>query len=301
MFRKAMLGLLAIILLASCTKDTEKIRLGLIRPSLNHLPVLYGLDHGIIDSTQVEIHYFSSGWETNEALVAGKLDAAIMPFTYAWTDVSRGLPVKVMSFLERESDGVVTRIENRDLASLKGAKIGVLRASTLDIFARILSDKEQLEWSYVPFRSPIEMAAALQAGEVDALSFYVPPIFKMGNDFHIVAWFSDYFPKHPCCDLVIHELALSQKRQSLRNLKDGIQQSVRRMHEDSANLSAFAAKHFDVDIPLLQQSIDHTCYELDLEDGGKKVEAMAAEMMIRCGYIERTVDPDNVYSGPDGI
>ncbi len=301
MVRKALLGLLAVVLLASCAKDTEKIRLGLIRPSLNHLPVLYGLDHGIIDSTSVELFYFSSGWETNEALVAGKLDAAIMPFTYAWTDVSRGLPVRVMSFLERESDGIVTRIENPDLASLKGAKIGVLRASTLDIFARILSDKEQLDWSYVPFRSPIEMAAALQAGEVDALSFYVPPIFKMGDDFHIVAWFSDYYPKHPCCDLVIHELALSRKRQSLRNLKDEIRHSVRRMNENPAKVAEFAAKHFDVELPLLQQSLDHTCYELDLEDGGKKIEAIAAEMMIRCGYIERAVDPEEVYTDSDGF
>ncbi len=295
MMKRLTIVVMAVILLVSCAKETEKIRLGLIRPSMNHLPVLYGLENGIIDSTAVELHYFSSGWETNEALVNGKLDAAIMPFTYAWTDVSRGLPVRVLSFLERESDGIVTGRNHPDLASLKDARIGVLRASTLDIFARMLSEQEQLGWSLVPFRSPIEMAAALQSGEVDALSFYVPPIFKLGEDFHIVAWYSDYFPEHPCCDLAIHTAALDTKKQALRELKAGILHSIRQMDEDSTHLAEFAGRYFDVELPYLQGSLDHTCYDCDLEDAGKHFEKIAADAMQHSGYLERTVEPDEVY------
>ncbi len=298
--RNMVIALVALVFLAACGNNSERLSLGLIQPSLNHLPVLYGLEEGIIDSSAIDIYYFSSGWEVNEALIAGKLDAAIMPFTYAWTDVSRGYPVRIASFLERESDGILTSKEHKDIQSLKGAKVGVLRASTIDIFARMLSKREKLGWEFVAFRSPNEMSAALMAGEVDALSFYVPPIFKMGEDYHIVCWYSDYFPKHPCCDLVIHESALSVHEQDIRNLAAGIAHSVKKMEEDREKLLYVALKYFPIPKRLLENSIAHTHYQCGIESEGIDFEKESFRAMMDAGYIERDVDPGKIYFNIQG-
>lgn len=286
---------LAALLLLSCNVRDDSIRLGLIRPSLNHLPVQYGLELGIIDSVDVSLHYFNSGWEVNEALVAGKLDAAIIPFTYAWTDIARGHAVRIASFLERESDGIVTSVRYPELASLEGRRVGVLRASTLDVFARMLSERERLDWELIPFRSPVEMAAALQSGQVDALSYYVPPIFKPGRDFHTVAWYSDFFPGHPCCDLVIHESALSSKRESLLWLYGGLQKTVGVMTASPEDVLACATRHFDMADSLLRKSVMHTQYRFGLEKSGRDFERMTAQTMHKQGYLDKEIDPEAVY------
>ncbi len=54
----------------------------------------------------------------------------------------------------------------KTIDQLQGKRIGVLKASTLDIFAEIMSDDHGIEMEFVYFRTPIDMAAALKAGEV---------------------------------------------------------------------------------------------------------------------------------------
>ncbi len=84
-----MIIICCLILTACGTQQTDKLVIGLIKPSMNHLPVQYALDNISGEQKNYQFEYFHSGWETNEALVAGRIDLAIMPFTYAWMDVSQ--------------------------------------------------------------------------------------------------------------------------------------------------------------------------------------------------------------------
>ncbi|RLC49566.1 MAG: hypothetical protein DRZ79_05775, partial [Candidatus Cloacimonadota bacterium] len=200
------------LLVTSCSSNNNKLVIGLIKPSLNHLPFDFGLLSGELFKDDYKIKYFPSGWATNEALVAGKIDVAILPFTYIWSDVAAGKEVKIISFLERESDGIIASQKIKNLSDLNGKKIGVLRASTLDIFAEMIAEKKQFNFTPVYFRTPMEMAAALKTGEVDALSFYVPSIFNFDKDkFHIIYWYGEDFSYHPCCDLAANMDAIQNK------------------------------------------------------------------------------------------
>ena len=175
--KKIMWILLMFILLLGCTNRNEnKLIVGIIKPSLNHLPFDFGLATEFLDRENYTIKKFASGWETNEALVSGKIDVAILPFTYTWLAISNGEKVKIISFFERESDGIIAKPEIETLDQLEGKRIGVLRASTLDVFAELMSEDHKINMEFVYFRTPMDMAAALRSNEVDALPMNQPPL-----------------------------------------------------------------------------------------------------------------------------
>jgi len=81
----------------------------------------------------------------------------------------------------------------------------------------------------------MDMASALQVGEVDALSFYVPSIFKFDDNFKIIYWYSDDFPLHPCCDIAATEIALQIKLPLIKKFLAGLQKSISEMEKISGN------------------------------------------------------------------
>ncbi len=287
--------ILILLLLIGCSSNNEILVIGLIKPSLNHLPFDFGLEIGSLIKEDYKIKYFSSGWETNEALVSEKIDVAIMPFTYTWTDVSQGKKVKIISFLERESDGIITTKEIEDIQDLDGKKIGVLRASTLDIFAEMFLDENDIKMELVYLRTPMDMATALKSGEVDALSYYVPSIFKFDENFHIIHWYSETFPFHPCCDLSATEKAISNKKKKIEKLIKGLEKSVNELNNNPVVAFDFAQISFYLQKEIAKQSLYHTKFVMGLSEKSKMFEQKAINKMIEKGYIEKPVNAEDVY------
>lgn len=254
------------------------------------------------DLAGVEVRYFASGWETSEALAAGRLDAAILPFTYAWIAVSRGLPVRIASFFERESDGIVARRTIATLADLQGKRIGVLRASTLEVLAVMALRARSLQAELVPLRGPAEMAAALQAGDVDALSFYVPPILALGEEFHVLHWFGDDHPGHPCCDLVVYEPSLEFKRPALVRLQAALARAAARVACDAgaggAPAADIAGDLYGLSPQLAAAALTRTRFALGREASGRAFELEAAAVMRELGHLNTVPDTSDVYLSP---
>lgn len=283
-----------IIFLFSCSsKKEEKLIVGLIKPSLNHLPFDFGLEIGTLDKQDYIIKYFSSGWETNEALVFEKIDVAIMPFTYIWTDISKGKKVKIISFFERESDGIICKKNIKNIKDLDGKKIGVLRASTLDVFAEMFAEDNNIKMELVYLRTPMDMAAALQVEEVDALSFYVPSIFKFDENFKIILWYSDDFPFHPCCDIAATEYALQTKLPLIKKFMTGLRKSISEMEKSPEMAIKTACTFFSLSHENSKKSLNHTKYLMNLDEEYQAFERKAIDKMIEKNYIETRVK--NVY------
>ena len=294
---KYILIIICCAILAACgNQQSDKLVIGLIKPSMNHLPVQYALDTNPEELNNYQIQYFHSGWETNEALVAGRIDLAIMPFTYAWMDVSQDKKVKIISFLERESDGIIASSEYANRENLTGSKMGVLKNSTLEIIPEMVFEKQGLSMpQMVPFRTPMDMAAALQSGEVDAISYYVPSIYNLAERFQIVDWYSNTFPAHPCCDLVASEKALKAKCNQVNAFMKMLENSIRQMEGDPQNTSKIAQNSFGLSEQITSQSLAHTKYMLGLEASGKDFEAQAAELMLSKGYLARKITSNEIY------
>ncbi|MBC8385615.1 MAG: ABC transporter substrate-binding protein [Candidatus Cloacimonetes bacterium] len=295
-FIKFIIFIWLFVIIVGCESNQDKLIVGLIKPSLNHLPFDFGLEIGELDQEDYQIKYFSSGWETNESLVAGKIDVAILPFTYIWTDVSNEKKVKIISFLERESDGIIASKNIESITELNGKKIGVLRASTLDIFAEMFAEKNEVEWEFVYFRTPMDMASALKSGEVDALSYYVPSIFKFPEDeFHIIHWFGDDFAFHPCCDIAATETALNDKLPLIKRFLKGMKESCRNINNSPLVAFEGAQKFFGLTFREAKNSLHHTRYLMDLSTEHKEFEKNAVDIMIRKGYIKNRIEPRDVY------
>ncbi len=293
--KKIILILITVLLFSCSSNKKEKLVVGIIAPSLNHLPIEFGLQYGIIKEKEFVIKNFSSGWETNEALIAEKIDVAIMPFTYIWSGVSKGKEVKIISFLERESDGIIARKEIKKISDLDGKKIGVLRASTLDIFVEMLTEKYQIKSELVYFRTPMEMAAALNSKAVDALSFYVPSIFNFDENFHILHWYSEDFPNHPCCDIAATQTAIDNKSEQIKNFLNQMEASCDELNLNPQVSFDTAQTQFRLSENASRQSLYHTKFIMNLDDAGKQFEQKAIEMMIKKGYIENPVPAEDVY------
>lgn len=285
------------VMLSACgTQQTDKLVIGLIKPSMNHLPVLCALESNPKQSENYQFQYFHSGWETNEALVAGKIDLAIMPFTYAWMDVSQAKKVKIISFLERESDGIIAVKQYSTLQALAGAKMGVLKNSTLEIIPEMVFEKQGLSMpEMVSFRTPVDMAAALQSGEVDAISYYVPSIFNLADRFQIVDWYSSTFPAHPCCDVVASEKALKFKAVQVNAFMKLLDTAIAMMEKDTDNTTLTAQRNFGLSAEAVSKSLAHTRYITGLEAEGRNFEQRAAQLMFAKGYLAREINEAEIY------
>ncbi len=293
--KKLIVLLLLSLFTISCTTQKSSLRIGVIKPSLNYLPLIVGLEKEIIDPDLVEITYFSSGWETNEALVAHRIDLAIMPFTYVWMDVAQGKKIYTLSFLERESDGIITTTDISRLEQLNGKKIGVLRASTLDLFAEVTAVRYNLDLDFVYFRTPMDMASALESGNVDALSFYTPSIFNLSDDFSILYWYSEDYPEHPCCNLTANSQAITDKNNLINKFKAQLHTSCEFMAENPEFVNSIASDHYHISTDIVRRSLQHMKYKMGLESKGRQLEYSLAQEMVNKGYLEKLVDQEQVY------
>ncbi len=288
--------LFILTLLISCTNGRkDKLIIGIIKPSLNHLTFDFGLATKFLNRDDYIIKNFASGWETNEALISGKIDIAILPFTYAWLDISNGKKVKIISFLERESDGIIANPSINTLEQLQGKKLGVLRASTLDVFAELLVEERDIDMEFVYFRTPMDMATALKEGEVDALSFYVPSIFKFNSDYNIVHWYGDDHPLHTCCNITATENAISSKNEMIRKFLDGLNTATDELNKSPDTAYKAVEEFYELYPPYSKQSLYHTKYVMGLDEKMKEFELNAFNKMIEKGYAENPVMPENVY------
>jgi len=286
---------MTILSIGSCRRNEYRLEIGIIAPSTNHLPLLIALEDGIISEEKIMIHRFLSGWEVNEALIGGRIDLAIMPFTYAWKGVSEGKELKIISFLERESDGIISRKEITNKEDLNGIRVGVLRASTLDIFLSLALDELGIEPEIVYFRTPTEMAVAFGNGHVDALSFYVPPIFQFDDRFSLLFWYSEVFPEHPCCDIIANERSLASKGELIRDFLRAIEAGCDILNTKQERGVSAIVNHFGYDETIAKNSLNHQKFITGLEDEGKLFQERVAEKMEDLGYLRRRVELKEVY------
>lgn len=291
----AKLVLALLLFCASCTDKADVLRVGIIRTSINHLPLSYALHLNPEAGKHLQIHPLSSGWEVQEALISGKIDAAIMPFSYAWNAVAKGYPIKIASFLERETDAIVTRQSITDISQLQGARIGLLKASTLDILWKNLADSLNIEYTALFFHSPNEQIAALQTSEVDAIVVYVPLIQKLDKQFHVLQWFGELYPNHPCCDLVVNSDRLNdRKKQLFSRMIATIDDTIPSLDTQSA--LQYVKAYYGLSTEQAQDALRHTGFKTGLDDAGRDFEQRMMESALKMAYLESLPKHELVFS-----
>ena len=288
--------LLASLLLAGCDRTKkQEMRIGIIKPSVDHLPLTHAHQTGQL-SPNVKLVNFSSGWEVQEALIAGRIDAAIMPFTYAWNAASLGYPLRIVSHFELETDAIVVPSNIGSFAELNEARIGLLKASTLEILFIDWARERGIIYDPVYFRTPNEMIAALEGGDVDAIVIYEPLIQKLPALFKVLHYFKADYPSHPCCDFVINVSGLSQQRRDeYRKLLDSVKYSQEAASRAESELLDLAARLYGLDRQQAKNALANTGYMTGLSEAGMAFERKMTGMAIELGYQYRELEDSEIF------
>ena len=296
---KQMLIVICVVLISTfgCgQRQGDELRIGLIGPSINHLPLSFALESAVEADEGYRVTYLNSGWEVQEAIIAGKLDAAIMPFSYVHTAVAKGYPLKIVSFLERESDGLVSSVDVSSVADLHRARIAVLKASTVELLMDELAHETGIEYDAVYFRSPNEMLAALQSGDVAAAVAYVPVLQKLPDGFQVLHWFGDTHRNHPCCDIAVNEKELTKsKTDSVIKLMARIEEILPRITMDNPELKHYAKTRYGLSDRQLEEALTHTHFALGLDAAGRDFERKITQIAVEKGYQSRILQDHEIY------
>ncbi len=286
------------LLQTACEHKKPEMVVGYIKPSINHMPLTYALAQNPAAAKQYRMVAFASGWEVQEAVAAGKLDMAIMPFTYAWTLRSKGHKIKTMACLERETDGIISSAKISTPADLNHTRIGLLRASSLEALLDDYVSRIKIEYTPVYFRSPTELTAALSQGSVDAIVTYVPVIQKLPKDLKVIHWFSEDYPQHPCCNLIITEKALTDKPRLVKNLYDILQPGIDAFNTKSASATAFLSQYFSLNPAQTADAMQHVKYQSYVSEEDAAFERKMMQDFVKKGYLTSLPTYNEMYYFP---
>lgn len=300
-FCRLLMLVLLILIISACKskKDNTALRIGIIKPSINHLPLSLALQKNYLHPDKYKLITFTSGWEVQEAISAGRIDLAIMPFTYAWTAVAKGRKIKIISCLERETDGIVTKTDFNDISDLQNRKIGLLRASTLEILMQDIAERNDIVYLPVYFRTPTEMIAALQTNDVDAIVSYVPLIQKMSSDYHVLHWFSETYPNHPCCDLVATEYVTSARESDLNLILSALVHAAADIANPSEEIYALLSSLYGLDKQQAIEALQHTKFDVSLKESDIVFEQEMMNAFVNNSYISKLPPLQDVYYKQD--
>lgn len=282
--------------LACQQRSSPKLEFGIIAPAFDWLPLRVADQAGYLKDLPIIYHRFNSGWELGEALIAGKVDIAIIPFTYVAAAVARGSDVRIISCLEHEDDGIIARAGINSIPDLSGKKIGCLKASTIELLLRSTLERAKLTAEIVYFSSPMEMWSALEQGAVDALSYYVPGIIKAaGKIGNIIYWYSDEWPMHPCCDIAVHQRRIAAKQAAVKRLVTALQQATGLIAQDSAYACSVAVTTWNLSDSIARLSLRHTPFRVSLTEDEIAFELKLIQLMSDIGYLPRAVGREELY------
>ncbi|MDD3144211.1 MAG: hypothetical protein PHG32_08430 [Candidatus Cloacimonetes bacterium] len=213
--------------------------------------------------------------------------------------MDKNYPLRTVSFLERETDCVIASPAITDPDGLNGKKIGLLRASSLDVLLTDQLQRHSFAVSRKYFRTPNEMIAALRHGDVDAITLYVPLAQKLEPDFKVLHWFGTDHPRHPCCNIVVNTALMDLNKTSLiREICNALERSVASIGGRDRDLLAFMMRRYGLTETQALQSLEHTHFIMGLDDEGKHFEAQMAKLMADSGYLSQQISPNKIYWEP---
>jgi NitT/TauT family transport system substrate-binding protein len=171
-----------------------------------------------------------NGWpELKEALVAGKVRAAMMLAPMAMDLADKGVPVKVVALGHRSGAVIMVRKESpyHTFADLKGKTIAIPSRFAVDhIFVRKLMATSGLKDGDLTMieLAPPDMPAALLANAVDAYATGEPFGAKSEMDGYarVLYMTRDVWPTYICCVLTVRQELIDQDPKTVQLLVDHV-------------------------------------------------------------------------------
>ena len=171
-----------------------------------------------------------SGWpELKEALVAGRVKAAMVLAPMVMDLADKGVPVKVVALGHRSGAVIMVRKDSpyKTFADLKGKRIAIPSRFAVDhLFVRKLMAASGLKDGDLKMveLSPPDMPAALLANAVDAYATGEPFGAKAEMDGYarVLYMTRDVWPTYICCVLAVRQELIDRHRETVQLLVDHV-------------------------------------------------------------------------------
>ncbi|WP_298728503.1 ABC transporter substrate-binding protein [uncultured Ferrovibrio sp.] len=179
---------------AQAAPEKPKLTLGVGgKPLLYYLPLTIAEQKGFFktEGLDVEINDFGGGAKSLQALIGGSVDAVTGAYEHTIRMQQKGQDIRAVLELGR-FPGIVVAVKKehqgkvKTAADLKGMKIGVTApGSSTNFFVNYLIAKaggNYKDSSYIAVGGGASGVAAMQKGEIDAISHLDPVISKLQSD-----------------------------------------------------------------------------------------------------------------------
>jgi NitT/TauT family transport system substrate-binding protein len=290
---------LGMVLLAGCGRPSTALRIG-VRTANDHVPFYISDREGFYrtEGLSVTTYLVPSNTEIVEALQRGDFQVGAVPVTTAIAAIDQGAHLRIIAMTGRGGDGLLVRQDSgiRDWADLRGKQIATIKASILDVLLRQALEENGLDPDHdvtlVYFQKLGDMISALQTGQVDASSNTEPfmtDAVQQGWG-HIVGYYTQQWPDHPCCVVVAREDFIQEHPGELDAVLRCHVQAVERANADPNYTAAVIVEYLEAfNVPLVEASLSLDKMRVDYAFSADEIMRMARLMQAQ-GLLEHEPD-----------
>lgn len=289
-------------ILAGCGQGPAgPLRIG-VRTANDHVPFYIadreGLYHDL--GLEVTVLLIPSNTEIIEALQRGDFQMGAVPVTTAIAAIDRGSRLRIVAMTGRGSDGVLVHSDSgiRTWEDLRGKRIATIKASVLDVLLRLALEEQGLDPDHdvelIYFQKLGDMISALKTGQVDATSNTEPFMTDAARQGwgHIVGYYTEQWPDHPCCVVLAREDFLQDHPQDVERVLRAHIQAVERANSAPAYTAAVIVEYLQAfDTELVEASLALDKMRVDYHLSEEEILRMA-HLMHQQGLLEN--DPDTL-------
>lgn len=235
----------ALLLTACQPVPRSPLKLGM-NPWVGYDPLVLARDRGLLDRAQVKVIELSSGSEAQRHLRNGLLDAAALTLDEALRLADDGIDIRIVYLLSSSAgaDVVMARPDVTRPEQLRGRAIAAERTTVGALMLQRLLHAAGLQSHDVRvlnIEAPQHLAA-IRNGRVDAAVTFEPLAGALRAEGLIPIFDSRQMPGDIVDVLVVHERALSQRRDQVLALVTGWRRGLQAMlREPALGAQALAA------------------------------------------------------------
>lgn len=225
--------------LAESVATVEKFRLGFL-PVTCHLtcPVTHFINKSLSGEDIFEPIRFNGWPELKEAYLAGYTPATFILAPMAIALREQGVPIKIVYLGHRDGTAMMVHVDSdiRRIEDLRGKKVAVPNRYSnqrLLVFKALRERGMSLDDIELVELAPPDMPAALYSRSVDAISSGEPFMGQTELDGYgrVLYLTKDVWPNFISCVLAVHEDAITNRREQVQRLVDGIARSGKWLDE----------------------------------------------------------------------
>jgi NitT/TauT family transport system substrate-binding protein len=259
----------------------SSIRIGYLLGDLHHLPFFVAEDKGFFTEEGLDIEVvgpFEAGPAEMDALAAGQIDMGYVGMAPAVMAAARKIPLSIVSGVNLEGSGLVTRTDISSVPELKSKKIATPAPGSIQyvMFGMLLADND-LGYNDIELFpgtvKPPDMPQSLQTGRIDGYFVWEPFVAKsvVGGYGKVLVESKDIWPGHPCCVIVAAGDFVSSHDGTVAAVTRAHRRAIDYIESNPDEAKAIAAKWTKLDSVVIDNAFQRVKYTYALnKDDVKK-------------------------------